>query len=115
MPYVDRDQNARVIGIYAVAQYDDQEFVDGVVHLDPQPILEVTMRQARLALLGAGLLDGVDAAIDALPEPQRSAARISWEFSRVVQRFQPWTVQLAASMGLSDAQLDNLFSIADGL
>ena len=36
----------------------------------------VTMRQARLALLGAGLLAGVDAAIASLPEPDKSAAII---------------------------------------
>ena len=38
----------------------------------------VTQRQARLALLGAGLLDAVDAAIDAIPDPAtRAAARIT--------------------------------------
>ena len=47
---------------------------------DPVPvpvITSVTMRQARLALLGAGLLDDVDAAIAAISDPvQRKAAEI---------------------------------------
>lgn len=70
---------------------------------------EVTMRQARLALLSAGKLDVVSAAIDALPEPQRSAARITWDYSSAVQRTQPLVLQLAPALGLDDAQLDALF------
>jgi hypothetical protein len=117
MPYVDRDQDGRIVGIYAVAQREDQEYVDGDVQLQPAPMVptEVTMRQARLALLSAGLLAQVDAVINALPEPQRSAARISWDYSSVVQRTQSWTVQLASAMGLTDAQQDNLFTVAKTL
>ena len=55
---------------------------DGSVFAAPAPRVPaaVTMRQARLALLGANLLSSVDTAIDALPEPTKSAARIEWEY-----------------------------------
>lgn len=73
---------------------------------------EVTMRQARLALLGAGKLDAVSTAIDALPEPQRTAARITWDYSSAVQRTQPLVLQLGPALGLDDARLDALFTQA---
>lgn len=69
----------------------------------------VTMRQARLALLGAGLLDDVDAAINALPSPQKEAARIEWEYSQEVQRHNGFVSVLAPMLGMTAAQTDNLF------
>jgi len=69
----------------------------------------VTMRQARLALLGAGLLSSVNAAIDSLPEPAKSAALIEWEYSSEVWRNRPFVQQLGGALGLSSAQLDALF------
>jgi hypothetical protein len=79
----------------------------------PPKVTEVTMRQARLALLGAGLLDDVDAALNAIPnEAQRKAALIEWEFSNTVQRDMSLVQQLAPALGLSEQQLDNLFAQA---
>ncbi|TXH53543.1 MAG: hypothetical protein E6Q97_13090 [Desulfurellales bacterium] len=75
----------------------------------------VSMRQARLALLQAGLLDDVEAAINALPEPQRAAARIEWDYSSQVARTQPLVLQLAPALGLNEAQLDALFVTARAL
>lgn len=72
----------------------------------------VTMRQARLALLGAGLLDSVNAAIAAMPTPERSAAEIEWEYAQTVDRHSPFTQQLAAGLGLTTEQLDALFTQA---
>lgn len=75
----------------------------------------VTMRQARLALLGAGLLGNVDTAVNALPSPQKEAARIEWEYSQEVQRHNGFVSVLAPALGLSDLQIDQLFVTAGGL
>ena len=77
----------------------------------PEPVLpqEVTMRQARLALLGAGLLDDVEAAINALSEPAKTAAGIEWEYSQAVQRHRGLVVQIGGALGLTEAQIDTLF------
>lgn len=73
----------------------------------------VTMRQARLALLGAGLLDDVDAAIAANPDPvQRKAAQIEWEYANTVERGSTFVQQLGAGLGLTEQQLDELFTTA---
>jgi len=84
-------------------------------HAAPRVPRAVTMRQARLALLGAGLLANVEAAIDALEEPDRSAARIEWEYSQEVHRHRPFVLVLGAAMGLDSAALDQLFITAEGL
>ncbi len=75
----------------------------------------VTMRQARLALLGAGKLAAVTAAIDALPEPTRTAATITWEYSGEVWRHNGLVSQLGSALGLNDAQIDALFNAAAAL
>lgn len=75
----------------------------------------VTMRQARLALLAAGHLGEVTAAIDQLPEPQKSAAKIEWEYAASVERQSDFVAQMGQALGLDDAQLDALFTAAAAL
>jgi len=75
----------------------------------------VTMRQARLALLSAGVLGDVTAAIDALQGQQGDAARIEWEFAATVERDSPIVAMLAAAVGLDGAALDDLFTAAAAL
>lgn len=83
---------------------------------EPEAIpTEVTMRQARLALLAAGKLAGVEAAIASMPEPQRTAASIEWEYSNDLQRSNPFVAQLGAALGLDDAGIDALFVEASKL
>jgi len=79
----------------------------------PQPVPRlVTMRQARLALLGAGMLSGVDAVIDAMPSPQKEAARIEWEYAATVERQSPLVDAISAALDLNSATLDALFAAA---
>lgn len=78
-------------------------------------VQSVTMRQARLALLAAGLLPSVDAAIAALSEPQRSEAKIEWEYSQEVQRHNGFVSSVAPALGLTSSDIDNLFVVASTL
>lgn len=73
---------------------------------------EVTMRQARLALLAAGKLAAVEAAIDAMAEPTRTGARIEWEYSNALQRDNALVAALGPALGLSTNDVDNLFRAA---
>lgn len=133
--WVGEDKTLRVIAYSAdqidlfradVAQYGgevDESLLAEVqaewVPPPPPPVVipqSVTMRQARLALLGAGLLDDVDAAIAAITDPaQRKAAQIEWEYAQTVDRNSPFTQQLAAGLGLTAEQLDALFTQAAAL
>ena len=76
---------------------------------------EVTMRQARLALLENGLLANVQPAINSLPEPDKTKAQIEWEYSNALQRGNPFVAVLGAALGLSSQDLDDLFIQASAL
>mgnify|MGYP001182363451 CR=1 FL=1 len=79
----------------------------------PAPaIAQVTMRQARLALLDAGKLDLVTEVISQLPEPARTKARIEWEFAQDVRKDWPLIQVLAPSIGLDAAALTAIFNRA---
>ena len=80
-----------------------------------QPIkpTKVTLRQAKLALLAAGMLQGVKDAISAIEDPiQREAAEIEWEYAQDVERNNGLVPMLASAIGMTDAQLDALFADA---
>lgn len=81
----------------------------------PKVPMAVTMRQARLALLAAGKLGDITAAINALPSPQKEAAHIEWEYSQEVQRHNGFVSLLAPGLGMNDEALDQLFVTASGL
>ena len=73
----------------------------------------VTMRQAKLALIEVGLLDAVDAAIDAIPDATaRKKAQIEWEYAQEVRRDWPLLNAVAAQMGMTGEQVDGLFNLA---
>lgn len=80
----------------------------------PEPSVPavVSMRQARLALLGAGLLSQVDAAIDDMDEPDKSAARIEWEYATELRRDHPLIAGLTEELELTEQQVDDLFIAA---
>ena len=71
----------------------------------------VSMRQARLALLQAGLLSTVNAAIAAGGDSDK----IEWEYAADVDRNSPLVQNMKAGLSLTDADLDNLFTLAASL
>lgn len=78
---------------------------------DPFIPVSVTPRQARLALLGAGLLDQANAAVAAADK----ATQLTWEFAAEIDRSSTMVASLGASLGLTSAQIDNLFIRGAGL
>ena len=68
----------------------------------------VSARQARLALLAAGLLDQVEAAV----ATAGGSVRIEWEYATVNERASPLLAAIAGALGLTDAQVDALFIAA---
>lgn len=75
----------------------------------------ISMRQARLALLGIGKLNDVEALIEAMPERERAVVRIEWEYSNEVWRHKQLVESLGAALGLDCVALDALFVEAAGL
>lgn len=54
----------------------------------------------------------VEAAIDSLSSPQKEAARIEWEYSQEVQRYNGFVAIIGPSLGLTEQQIDDLFFLA---
>lgn len=77
--------------------------------------LSVTPRQARLVLLKLGKLDQVDEFIANLPDIQKAAAKIEWEYSLTYSRTSPLVLLLGHALGLSETELDELFIAASEL
>jgi hypothetical protein len=75
----------------------------------------VSMRQARLALYGVGLLASVNSAVAAMTGAAGDAARIAWEFSSEIRRSDPMVYALAQAVGLTEVEIDNLFLAAQAL
>jgi hypothetical protein len=75
----------------------------------PEPVpVEVTPFQAKAALLQAGLLDSVLAAVAA----SSPIAQLAWHEATAFRRNSPTVLALSASLGLTSAQLDDLFKAA---
>ena len=81
----------------------------------PEPVPPaITRRQLRLWLVRHGIsLSAVEAAIDKLPEPQRTEARIEWEDASVYERDNPLLVRLAGEvLRVSDKALSEALDAA---
>lgn len=92
---------------------------DGEGYLPPPPEpeaayvpLAVSMRQARHAMLQAGILGAVQTMIEQMPGEEGDAARIDWEFAQEVKRSWPLVVNLGPALGLTEQQIDDLFRYA---
>lgn len=79
--------------------------------VNPTPVpTSITRAQAKKVLLYAGFLDLVQPAIDAIADPvQRMSAQIDWDDSGTFERSNGTLVAMAAVLGLTHAQIDQLF------
>ena len=74
------------------------------------------MRQARLALLQAGLLDDIELAINNLEnETTKRAVQIEWEYAQDIRRDWQALIMITEAMGMTETQLDELFLTASKL
>ena len=100
------DADTQVDGVLGVHLQADWETMreDEIRARNPVP-QQVTMRQARLALLSAGLLDDVEMVIAAAGR----AAQLEWEYAAVVDRSNLAVAAVQQQESLTDAQIDDLF------
>lgn len=82
----------------------------GVILIPGEPPVpaSVSPRQASLALLAAGLLDTVESAVAAAPK----AVQIDWQRATEIRRDNPTLAAVSAQLGLTDAQVNDLFRAA---
>jgi len=73
----------------------------------------VSRFQARAALHLAGLLDDVEALMAAPDTP--ALAKLAWADAQEFKRNSPTMLAMAAELGLTETQLDELFTVAAGI
>lgn len=79
-------------------------------------ISDVTPRQIRQALILSGVsIQQIEDALDSLPEPTKSLAKVEWEYSISFQRSHPLVNQVGSMLGWSSQQLDDLWKLAASL
>ena len=81
----------------------------------PRVPREIPNWRAKVILAGMGLLPSVEAAIAALPEPDRTVASLAWGGDAKLARRGKTVLGLAAALGLSSDQIDQLFIAAEAL
>lgn len=96
-----------------IKAYEYQYINDSFVSYVTAPVIPTTvsMRQARLSLLQAELLDEVNIAI----ENGTEADKITWEYATEVNRSDALVINLSVALGLTEQQLDDLFILASTL
>lgn len=111
--FVDRDENGKVIGVYALSQRDGQEeLLDDhadieAFHADPVP-QQVSAGQMLQALNELGLLATVDAAV---AQADAFAQRL-WARAPNFPRNDPMVIAIGTAIGKTSQELDDLFRLA---
>ena len=113
---VDTDGNVvtpEVVEVTELVREYTPVVVDGVAYaLEITLPSVVTMRQARLALLQSGLLATVETAITTGTD---EAMKIEWEYATEIKRDWNSLVALTTALGMTSAELDDLFQLASTL
>ena len=73
---------------------------------------EISNWRAKAVLAQMGLLAQVEAALDALPEPQRTVVGFAWNGDAKFAKDSPTLLALAAGLGMDAAGLDEFFAAA---
>ncbi|GGE36423.1 hypothetical protein GCM10007276_12400 [Agaricicola taiwanensis] len=117
------DDELEAINVWRVspAKVPDGKIVTGYTFVmgedGPEQVLDladapapdcVSAFQARSALRLAGLLDAVETAINSADEQTQDA----WEYAVEFRRDSPTIASMAATLGLSDQEVDDLFTAA---
>ena len=93
----------------------EEQILNAIVenHVNTATIRSVTPRQMRIALVMSGIsISNIEAVINSLPEPDQSVVRITWEYSVEFQRNNPLIASMGPALGLTTAQIEQLFILA---
>lgn len=86
-----------------------------VITITPEPITEVPLWKLKCILTTRGMIDGINAAIASLSEPNKTFATIAWEYANTIVRTSSVVVLIQAALSLTDADVDGIFNDANAL
>ena len=94
-------------------QEDAQREIDIAVSVAKKVPLVITSRQAVQQLIIAGLYDNILPALNSIPDVlTRKLAIAEWEKAQEFERNRPLVQSIGGALGLTSAQLDDLFIAA---
>ena len=88
--------------------------VTGEIYMtfDP-PSRDVATWKIKAILDSMGLLPNISAAINSLPEPNKTFANYAWEYSQTVDQYSPTVKLIQTACGLTNEQMNVIFDNAD--
>jgi hypothetical protein len=94
-----------------------QALCDGLATPPPPPRVppEIPNWRCKAVLGQMGLLGQVETILAALPEPEKTIVKLSWQGDGKVARRGKTVLSLAAALGLSEARVDAMFIAAEGI
>ena len=107
----DQTADARFLETHEGAAVCGMMYANGVFSNPPptpRPVSVVTPRQFRLALNATGMRASIEAYVAAGSQDMKD----TWEFATVIERSSPLIVAGAAELNLTEAQIDDLFTLA---
>ena len=96
-------------------EYEDIE-AEEIARIKAEEVFEepipnsLTSRQLRMQLVLMGVdLSIIDSVIDSLPEPQKSLAKINWEYAGTFERDNGMLKEMIPLLGFSEEQINKIF------
>jgi len=101
--------------LFEISEDELPEFVQYVDMQPPAVPFEVQLWRIRTVLKLMQLETQIESAIDAMPEPSKTAATYIWKFGTTVERASQTVLLLQSALQLTDEQVDDLFIQADAI
>ena len=112
------EQHPSIVNHSDLFEISEDELPEYIQYVDVQPPIvpfEVQLWRIRTVLKLMQLETQIESAIDAMPEPSKTAATYIWKFGTTVERASQTVMLLQSALQLTDEQVDDLFIQADAI
>ena len=115
--YIIENQVTECLNISEIPQgisYESFEYIEPIFSdiIVPQ---EVQLWRARVVLKLLGMEQVIEIALNSLEEPTKTGALYIWQFGTTVERNSQTVLLLQTVLGLTDAQVDDIFIQAEAI
>ena len=100
---------------FEVSEDELPGYIQYVMYSKPTVPFEVQLWRIRTVLKLMELETNIESAIEAMPEPSKTAATYIWKFGTTVERASQTVMLLQSALQLTDEQVDDLFIQADAI
>jgi hypothetical protein len=100
---------------FEVSEDELPEYIQYVMYSKPTVPFEVQLWRIRTVLKLMQLEAQIESAIEAMPEPSKTAATYIWKFGTTVERASQTVMLLQSALQLTNEQVDDLFIQAEAI